>query len=161
MGSSTTEGVQAFGRSGVQVRTGIIVLLAANLSLLAWRVAVVRALPQTASLYEAVGMPVNVRGLSFGDIDTAVDLEEGAPVLVVRGTVNNLTQRTVEVPSLRFALQNGQAREIYTWSAPPTDRSLAPGTTTQFRSRLASPPLEGKVVQVRFVTGRDILAGLE
>jgi hypothetical protein len=36
---------------------------------------------------------------------------------------------------------------------------LAPGETAAFRTRLASPPAEGRDVIVRFFNRRDLLAG--
>src|SRR5207237_3683350 len=43
----------------------VVVFAAVLLSALNWRAAVVRHFPQTASLYAAVGLPVNLRGLFF------------------------------------------------------------------------------------------------
>ena len=47
----------------------ILALIALNAALITWRAAVVRVAPQTASLYAAIGLPVNLRGLSFADVD--------------------------------------------------------------------------------------------
>ena len=42
-----------------------------------------------------------------------------------------------------------------------TGRSiLAPGETAAFRTRLASPPADGRDVIVRFFNRRDLLAGM-
>ena len=43
----------------------IVVMLAIVLGALNWRAAVVRHFPQTASLFAAIGLPVNLRGLIF------------------------------------------------------------------------------------------------
>jgi len=43
----------------------IVGMLAILLGALNWRVAIVRHFPQTASLYAAIGLPVNLRGLFF------------------------------------------------------------------------------------------------
>src|SRR6185503_3568094 len=45
--------------------TAIAALLAANAVLLGWRTDVVRLMPQTASLFAAIGLPVNLRGVAF------------------------------------------------------------------------------------------------
>src|SRR5262245_38288847 len=50
--------------------SGILTLVAVNLMLIGWRSDVVRWLPQTASLYAAIGLPVNLRGLIFTDVTT-------------------------------------------------------------------------------------------
>jgi len=58
-----------------------------------------------------------------------------------------------------FAVRDEGGKEVYTWTAMPSRTSLAPGETLAFRSRLASPPAEGRDVSVRFFTRRDALAG--
>src|SRR4051794_21100811 len=60
----------------------IIVMLATLLSALNWRATVVRHFPQTASLYAAVGLPVNLRGLFFQDVKSRNEIEDGTSVLV-------------------------------------------------------------------------------
>ena len=45
--------------------TALAALLVANVMLIVWRTDVVKVLPQTASLYAAIGLPVNLRGLAF------------------------------------------------------------------------------------------------
>ncbi|HXO86060.1 MAG TPA: zinc-ribbon domain-containing protein, partial [Gemmatimonadales bacterium] len=69
----------------------IIVMLTILLGALNWRAAVVRHFPQTASLYAALGLPVNLRGLFFQDVKSRSELENGAGVLVIEGTIVNLT----------------------------------------------------------------------
>ena len=126
---------------------------------LGWRSHIVRWLPQTATFYEMVGLPVNLRGLDFQAIKSIREIHEGIPVLVVEGHIVATTGRTVEVPRLRFAVRDEAGKEIYTWTAMPTRTSLAPGETLAFRSRLASPPAEGRDVSVRFFKRRDALSG--
>ena len=53
--------------------------------LLGWRSDVARLMPQTALLYAAVGLPVNLRGLAFSDVTTPSEMSEGVPVLLAQG----------------------------------------------------------------------------
>ena len=151
-------------RRGRWLRPGLpalmLILLAANASLLVWRGEIVRLLPQTASLYAAVGLPVNLRGLAFEDIRMSRIDQDGIGVLVVEGSIVNVTRRPVEVPRLRLAVRNDAKHEIYAWTALPTRSILAPGDTLPFRSRLASPPADAREVKVRFFSRRDAVAGL-
>lgn len=137
----------------------IMALVALVAILLVWRTQVVRFLPQTASFYELMGLPVNLRGLDFDSIKTTREMHEGIPVLVVEGNIAVTSGRLVEVPRLRFAVRNEAGKEIYSWTAMPSRTLLGPGETLPFRSRLASPPAEGHDVSVRFFTRRDALAG--
>jgi hypothetical protein len=135
------------------------VLAAALIGLIGWRADVVRIAPQTASLFGAIGLPVNLRGLVFENVRTLGEVHEGVSVLIVEGTIVNVTSRTVEVPRLRFALRSRSGHEIYAWTTVTGRSLLAPGETAAFRTRLASPPADGRDVIVRFFNRRDLLAG--
>jgi len=137
---------------------GILTLLALNLMLIGWRTDVVRWLPQTASLYAAIGLPVNVRGLIFTNVTSERETHEGVEVLVVEGSIVNDFKRAVEVPRLRFSVRNQKGHEVYSWTALPGRNVLFPGEALPFRSRLASPPRDTDRVQVRFFNRRDLTA---
>jgi predicted Zn finger-like uncharacterized protein len=137
----------------------IVVLAAILLSALNWRATVVRQFPQTASLYSAIGLPVNLRGLFFQDVKSTGEVSDGVTVLVIEGTIVNLTTRTLEVPRLRFALRNTAGHEIYAWNALPAKSTLGSGNGLPFRARLASPPVDGRDIIVRFLNRRDVSAG--
>jgi predicted Zn finger-like uncharacterized protein len=136
----------------------ILVLAGTIAALLNWRVPVVRFVPQTASLFSAVGLPVNLRGLSFDDVRTNVETKDGVTVLVVEGTILNQTRQPLEVPRLRFAVRNAGGYEVYAWTALPAEPVLAPGARAPFRSRLASPPADAQDIIVRFFNRRDVAA---
>jgi predicted Zn finger-like uncharacterized protein len=135
--------------------TVILSLLTIIGAILGWRHDVVRAMPQTASLFARIGLPVNLRGLVFAEITTTKELNEGVPVLIVQGVISNVTKNGVDVPRLRFAMRDSNGLEVYTWTARPTSGSLGAGEALPFRTRLASPPAEGRDVFVRFSNRRD------
>jgi len=137
----------------------IVAMAAILLAALNWRAAVVRHFPQTASLYAAIGLPVNLRGLFFEDVKSRSELHDGVMVLIVEGTIVNLTTRTLEVPRLRLSLRNGVGHEVYAWTALPSKSTVGSGNGLPFRARLASPPPDGRDVIVRFFNRRDALAG--
>lgn len=134
-------------------------LAAAGLAALAalgiWRETVVDLVPDLAGLYAAVGLPVNLRGLEFRDMNTVETLQGGVPLLVVRGTIANITDSEVDVPRLRLAVRAGSGREIFVWTAMPEKNALKAGETVPFFAQLASPPAEGREVAVRFFGARD------
>ena len=139
----------------------ILALIALNAALIGWRADVVRVAPQTASLYAAIGLPVNLRGLSFTNVTTATESHDGVQVLVVEGTITSASPRVVEVPRLRFSVRNRSGQEVYAWTALPGRSVLAPGETLTFRSRLASPPPDARDVLVRFFNRRDLVASIQ
>jgi predicted Zn finger-like uncharacterized protein len=138
----------------------IVLLIAVLGTLIGFRSHVVRFAPQTASLYGAIGLPVNLRGITFENVRTTGEVHEGVPVLIVEGTIANVVAKTVEVPRLRFAMRNAAGQEIYAWTSVTGRSILSPGETTTFRSRLASPPSDGRDVVVRFLNRRDLVAGM-
>jgi predicted Zn finger-like uncharacterized protein len=127
--------------------------------LVAARQQIVRFLPQTASVYARIGLPVNLRGLAFENIKTTRGIEDGVPMLVVEGEIVGTTGRHAEVPRLRFAVTDRTGREVYAWTTRPSRTLLPPGETLPFRSRLASPPAEASGISVRFFNRRDAQAG--
>jgi predicted Zn finger-like uncharacterized protein len=139
----------------------ILVLIAINIGLLGWRADIVRLLPQTASIYAAIGLEVNLRGLVFTDLVTRKETEDGVPMLVVDGVIKSTGKRATDVPRIRFAVRNAKGHEIYSWTSLPAHNVIEPGATMPFRSRLASPPPEAHAVLVRFFNRRDLVAGAQ
>jgi predicted Zn finger-like uncharacterized protein len=129
------------------------------LALIIWRANVVRLLPQTATFYQLVGLDVNLRGLSFKDVKITRETVEGKPVLVIEGVITGETHKTVELPRLRFSVIDAQGAEVYAWNALLDQQVLKPGEKAWFKSRLASPPPEGRHIDIRFFNKRDIAGG--
>jgi predicted Zn finger-like uncharacterized protein len=129
------------------------------LALIIWRVDVVRLLPQTATFYQMIGLEVNLRGLMFKDVKITTETVEGKPVLVIEGVITGETRKPVELPRLRFSVRDAQGAEIYAWNAVLEQPVLKPGERAWFKSRLASPPPEGRAIDVRFFNKRDLAGG--
>ena len=139
--------------------TALLGLGATVAILIGWRADVVRLMPQTASLYSAIGLGVNLRGVVFNNIKTSREIHEGVPVVVVEGEIVSVSRKPVEVPRLRFGVRNGLGAEIYNWTAMPSRTIAQSGERLTFRSRLASPPAEMHDISVRFYNRRDAMAG--
>jgi predicted Zn finger-like uncharacterized protein len=129
------------------------------LALLIWRVDVVRLLPQTAAFYKMVGLDINLRGLMIKDVKITSESVEGKPVLVIEGVITGESRKPVELPRLRFSVRDAQGAEIYAWNTVLEQAVLKPGEKAWFKSRLASPPPEGRNIDVRFFSRRDIAGG--
>jgi len=135
----------------------LLLLFAANVALIGARSEVVRYVPQTASLFSAIGLPVNLRHLNFEDMHLTQQTVNGVPVLIVEGRIVSIASRPVEVPRLRFAARNTTGQEIYSWLLQPGSKELEPGGALPFRSELASPPQGTRDVTVRFFRASDAL----
>src|SRR6478609_9717781 len=137
-----------FGRRGARVRrpvatavprkshfglpTACAAMGALVLALVIWRGDMVRLLPQTAAFYR---------------------------MLVLEGVIVGQGKKPLDIPRLRFAVRDAQGAEIYAWNAVLEQTVLQPGERAFFRSRLASPPPEGRNIDVRFFNRRDIAGG--
>lgn len=152
--SARRAGRPAFNLPAITAAMGAL-----TIALLVWRAEVVRLLPQTAALYKMAGLEVNLRGAAFRDLKVATETVDGKPVLVIEGMVVATGRKPVDLPRLRFSVRDAQGAEIYAWNAVLDRTVLNPGERTAFKSRLASPPAEGRNIDIRFFNRRDISAG--
>ncbi|MTI18429.1 DUF3426 domain-containing protein [Rhodobacteraceae bacterium RKSG542] len=125
-----------------------------------YRDELVRAYPELAELYQLVGIEINLRGLVFKDLRTFREYEETSEILVVEGTIENITGKTNPIPAVRLSLRSQDLQEIYAWTIEPKEAHLDPGATTRFRTRLVSPPERAADIQLRFVGRQDRRASI-
>lgn len=135
--------------------TALAAVLATGVGL---RKSVVAAVPETAGLFAALGVPVNLRGLELKDVKSGVFTESSVELLVVQGEISNPTSKPKDVPPLLFTVRDAKGMPVYSWSASADIRTLEPGGKATFRRRLASPPAEGMDVLVRFAGKPEQLA---
>ncbi len=138
---------------------GVAILAAAGalvVAAIAARASVVRAIPDLAGVYAAAGLPVNLRGLEFREVRTTSETQDGIAVLVIEGEIVNVAKHAVEVPRVRLAVLGAGGQELYSWTALLPRSTLSEDEKVPFRSRLASPPSEGREVLVRFLTRSDL-----
>lgn len=129
--------------------------LAAVAAVLLARVEVVRVMPEAASLFRMIGLPVNLRGLVFAGLGTRTERQDGVAVLIVEGRIESDSHSAVAVPPLRFALRDAAGAELYAWTAPPDAVTLGAGESLPFQARMISPPPGGHDVLVRFAHPSD------
>jgi hypothetical protein len=105
--------------------------------------------PQSASLYAALGQPVNTTGLTIDDQQSRNETEDGQPVLAISGRLTNITSHEILVPPLHVTLTDDDKRVLYNWSFSASVSSLKPGQTVTFLTRLQSPPIGARHAEVR------------
>ena len=135
-------------------------MVAISLGLVIWRADVVRLLPQTGPFFKAVGLGVNLRGLNFEKLQLSAETVNGKPVLVIQGAMTNIARKPVELPRLRFIVRDASGADIYAWNSVLEQPVLKAQERLAFKSRLASPPQEGREIAVRFFQRRDIATGV-
>lgn len=132
-----------------------VILFAASLLICLFLVLIrnelVKKSPDLASLFQTIGLDINLRGLEFRDIRTFRDVAEGKPALVIEGSIHNIKSETVPVPAVRLSLRDVEHQEIYAWTIEPKVKSLDALDETRFRTILTDFPTGVDDIQVRFV----------
>jgi len=136
-------------------RIGGVVLFAAALAgcvlFVVMRDNIVKQSPDLASLFQMIGLDVNLRGLEFRNLRTFTEVEDGKRVLVVEGSIRNLLEERNTVPAVRLSIRSADLQEVYAWTVEPRTKSLNALDETRFRTILADPPGGASDIQVRFV----------
>ncbi len=115
--------------------------------------------PKATKLYAAVDKPINLRGFEFRGVGYERQTENGLPVLAVKGEVVNVSGERRALPRLRVGLLDRERRELYHWTFALTEKELAPKAAVAFVTRLSSPPVEARDLELRFVqTGEELEA---
>jgi predicted Zn finger-like uncharacterized protein len=111
---------------------------------------VVSILPQTAPLFAAIGMPVNLRGLEFRQVRAELGTDKDQPVLIVEGEIRGVAPGRSRLTPLTVTVRDSEGHKILEWVSDAPVLALGPGETAPFRARLVWPPSEGNNVMVRF-----------
>jgi predicted Zn finger-like uncharacterized protein len=133
----------------------IILVAAIGWGSVQYRQTIASLWPQSASLYAAVGLPVNVRGIQLTNISYQQEYQDGQPVLSVTGKVVNISNRELPVPEIRVVLLDDAKHELYHWNFDAGIPTLKPGGESTFVTRLSSPPPEARNLNVRFAESGD------
>jgi predicted Zn finger-like uncharacterized protein len=141
------------------LNTACVAMAAMAFALVFWRTDIVRLMPQTATFFKGIGLGVNLRGLAFKDLKLTTETVENKPVLVIEGAIVDTAHKPAELPRLRFIVRDAQGEDLYAWNAVLERPVLNPGEKAWFKSRLASPPPEGREIAVRFFNRLDVAAG--
>ncbi len=143
----------------INLNTACVAMGAAIFALTVWRTDVVRVMPQTAAFFKMVGLDVNLRGLAIKDVKITTETVNNKPVLLIEGAIIGVTRKPVEIPRLRFIVRDEKGADLYAWNAVLEQATLNPGDKAWFKTRLATPPAEGREIAVRFFHKLDIAAG--
>jgi predicted Zn finger-like uncharacterized protein len=137
------------------VWAGAAIVIAAVLGVaIIFRENVVRAWPQTASAYAAVGLAVNPTGLVIEQVHAEPSLEQGHAALDVTGVIRNVVGRAVVAPPLRITLLNAQGKRVAGQITSFADPHVPSGATRSFRTSIPDPPFSAANLQVDFAIGQ-------
>ncbi|GBD40962.1 hypothetical protein HRbin39_00334 [bacterium HR39] len=112
---------------------------------------IVAAFPRVAPWYERLGLPVRVPlGLEIRNLRSERRVEDGLPMLVIRGDVHNVSDAPRPVPPLRVRLLDAAGEELDSGLFDAPVRELPPGGTTRFEARMVDPPRAAVRYEVTF-----------
>ncbi|MDX7953939.1 hypothetical protein P7D22_22555, partial [Lichenihabitans sp. Uapishka_5] len=133
--------------AGIGLALGVLVGLS---GLLGWRGPIARHVPGAAALYRAAGLTTEPASLVVSGLTS----ERTPDGLAVEGKLTNPNPSRMAVPRLRLAIRDAGSATLTSWTAEAPKRSLAPGETVTFTSRLDKPPAEGHDLSVSFAAER-------
>jgi predicted Zn finger-like uncharacterized protein len=136
---------------------GMAVLLASLLGLaVLFRTEIARAWPKTASAYAAMGLRVNVLGLTIDNVTSAPGIENGREVLVVAGDVRNVSDEPRPLPAaLRLELVGKDDAVLATGRVALKSELIPVEQARPFTFRFFDPPEGATVIRSAFVTSRE------
>ena len=104
-----------------------------------YRAQVVGSWPRAASLYAWVGWPVRDGSLMLSDVQYGRRVENHRALLVVSGSLRNLSGQSRPVPPLQVLLRDGRGRVLQRYVFAPPVRVLKAGQREVFHTELSSP----------------------
>lgn len=116
---------------------------------------IVRTVPRLAGVYEAMGLPVNLRGLEFANVSPQ---RVAANDVTVSGTIRNVVRHKVSVPALLYEIRGADGAPLATWTEKAPVTSLSTGKSLPFASKPHPLPPAAKTVLVRFIGDEDAVA---
>ncbi|GAA6211023.1 hypothetical protein NBRC116602_07630 [Hyphomicrobiales bacterium 4NK60-0047b] len=114
------------------------------------RVSLVKAIPSMANVYSVLGMDVNVRGLTFTNVQQKWVIEDNRLLLKVQGEVTNLTNRYKTLPPMVFGAVGTDKKEIFRWVMRVRKKPLLPGEKAPFMAMVPLPPKQAKHLYISF-----------
>ena len=110
--------------------------------------------PATARFYAMVGVESQTapgEGLTLQEVKTETVNNDGTPTLVVTGKIVNTSTGPRDIPKLRAALRDANARELQYWTFEVEAKRLLPGESLQFETHTQNPSPDAKGLSIVFV----------
>lgn len=135
----------------------LVALVVIAVVLILARGPLVSAFPGAGGLYRAVGLLGDEvgAGLEIRDVRTARQRDGADEMLTIEGTVANVTDQPLDLPSIRVSLSDADGEEIHFVTVPPEMPNVPPGETTSFEAVIVNPSAVVRRVKVKFVATSD------
>ncbi len=111
---------------------------------------IVDRMPKSASLYQAIGIEVSAPGLTLTAPITRYAQIDGKPVLIVEGTVRNISSGELAVPLVYLSLHNSSGQSVAEWNVELETARLEARSSAPYLSQYPAPPLDAVELRSRF-----------
>lgn len=113
---------------------------------------VVEIWPDAAALYEAAGIDAEAlgAGLKFRNVTSERVIENNVEMLVVRGVIANISDKTRDLPMVKLSLYDSANLVVQEKVSPPPEKTLAPNESTGFKASIESPAAAARRFEVTF-----------
>ena len=139
-------------RSSLAAGWVLLLILLGALAAGAWfgRAQIVAYAPGAAKLYEMAGIAVESapkigEGLDLRGVTANRRILDGRQILMIEGSVVNVSGEPRPVPALRVGLTDPEGIEVANWTFAPESVDLPPGGETSFQTSMEDPPKGGEL----------------
>ena len=140
-------------KGGRGLLVGVVVvggLAVSGAAAVAFREQVARAVPATAPLFAAIGLPVNTVGLAFEGVVSKPILVAGRPVMAVTGAIRNTTKAAIASPPVRISLLDKDKAVLRAYDIAVSNSRVPPGGVRYFAWSIPDPPAGAVGLEVAF-----------
>jgi len=129
---------------------GAVVLTLVIVFIVVFRVSIIRAFPELADVYQAVGLGVNIVGLEFSEVKTLRSLENGVETLKISAGISSVSSKPMDMPRVVISLLDDNGVSIFDWSVTPRASMIVPGEWIELNTQLSAPPEEARSIRLAF-----------
>lgn len=137
-------------RSQGRLPVVIAIVAVSAMAAISARATIVRFAPRTAVLFQTLGLPVNLKGLTIERVNAKILADGDRRILVVEGDLVNSGDRAEVARSLAVSVRGADGQQLYTWTTRAPQQEVGVSDRAAFVARLASPPVDAASVVVEF-----------
>ncbi|MEP0942664.1 MAG: hypothetical protein ABJH63_16445 [Rhizobiaceae bacterium] len=117
----------------------------------ALRDAVMKHVPQTVAMYQAVGLASQNPNLKIENVVTTKVNRDGIRQLIVKGEIQNVADNTLPVPPVKLIMRGEEKANLFAWTVSANKSKLKAGETGKFTAIAHDFPAETVNVDIEFV----------
>lgn len=131
----------------------LVLLLGSVGAVIFLRDTIIQTFPSAEGLYSMVGLEDDSLGggLSINDVKSTRESIGGKDVLVVRGDVVNVSERSRPVPMLELRLSDTEGQVVQSAKSAPLKNELIAGDKISFEIQLENPSALARRLEVTFI----------